>query len=251
MKAHFSVYVAYVYRSGATRGSANDPSVFIFGCTTPLSEMLTFHFSLNAFRHRLEFAFAILRTASDRNICALRHETSVLSALWLTPRNRARFSASDADFHFSVCRGTRLDVELRAGAGALWRSRHRAYACNRTSSRGAIQAHRGVCDGRDVYFFKSSYREAVNKARDLGRSDRGFPLLLKLDPIPLIRFLSLSLSVPIRSPKGIRSGIYLPLRWMEGRWSQARIFRISLASFWAERVTVWWDAGIKDKPNTQ
>lgn len=113
---------------------------------------------------------------------------------------------------------------LRAGAGALWRSRRRAYACNKTSSRGAIEAHRGVCDGRDVYFFKSSYREAVNKARDLGRSDRGFPLLLKLDPIPhehffafhfaFFLYLSLFLSGPPKEFAPVF--IYLCDEWREG-----------------------------------
>ncbi len=202
-------------------------------------------------RVRYSDAFTIHCTALDRNICALSHEISVLSALWLTPRNQA----------FVQCKRGRFLLQHvhrnMAGHGGSEQVLGfcEDHGCGHMPVTGPplrekSKPHRGVCDGRDVYFFKSSYREAVNKARDLGRSDRGIPLLLHLDPIPHEHLFSLhfvfflDLSLFISSPQ--RNTLqHLFTSVMNGEKAEPGSHIQGLFSFilgWKSHLCVWWDA---------
>lgn len=89
---HEGTFLNFPYKSRTTRGSINDDAIVIIGWTAFKWEA-NFPFFSRCFqtrvRARYSDAFTIHCTAPDRNICALRHEISVLSALWLTPRNQA------------------------------------------------------------------------------------------------------------------------------------------------------------------
>ncbi len=89
---HEGTFLNFPYKSRTTRGSINDDAIVIIGWTAFKWEA-NFPFFSRCFQTRVRVrysdVFTIHCTASDRNICALRHEISVLSALWLTPRNQA------------------------------------------------------------------------------------------------------------------------------------------------------------------